>query len=60
MIDEDNCDNIIKRAYKPQFDGRLVSVKYDLEKDMFSSVMIERNGTPLPQSIALKKIQSIV
>ncbi|MYE89056.1 hypothetical protein F4X33_08695 [Candidatus Poribacteria bacterium] len=55
MIDEDNCDNIIKRAYKPQFDGRLVSVKYDLEKDMFSSVMIERNGTPSTAVYSIEK-----
>ena len=26
MINEENCENIIKQAYRPQFDGRLVSV----------------------------------
>ncbi len=46
MIDEDNCDNIVKQAYRPQFDGRLVSVKYDLEKNRCSSVIIKRDGTP--------------
>ena len=46
MIDEDNCENIVKQAYRLQHHGRLVSVKYDIEKDTFSSVMIEKNGMP--------------
>ena len=32
MINEENCENIIKQAYRPQFDGRLVSVTYDIKK----------------------------
>ena len=47
MIDEDNCDNIVKRAYRPRFDGRLASVTYDLGKDTFSGVIIKRDGMPL-------------
>ncbi len=47
MIDEDNYDNIIKRPYRPQFDGRLVSVTYDVEKDTLSHVVTQRNGMPL-------------
>ncbi len=46
MIDEENCDNIVKRAYKPRFDGRLVSVTYDIQKDTLSSVFIAKNGMP--------------
>ena len=46
MVDEDNCENIVKQAYRPQFDGRLVSVKYDLEKNRFSIVIIKRDGMP--------------
>ena len=46
MIDEDNWNNIIKQTSRPQFDGRLVSVKYDIEKDTFSSVIIKKGGTP--------------
>lgn len=46
MVDEDNCDNIVKQAYRPRFDGRLVSVKYDIEKNRFSSVIIKRDGMP--------------
>ncbi len=46
MIDEENWENIIKQAYRPQFDGRLVSVNYDLEKNRFSSVIIKRDGMP--------------
>ena len=49
VINEDN--NIIKRAYKPQFDGRLVSVTYDIEKDIFSSVIIKRDGTTLYRNL---------
>ena len=45
MIDEDNLDNIVKRAYRPQFDGRLVSVTYDIAKDILSSIIINRDGT---------------
>lgn len=43
---EDNCDNIIKRTYRPLRDDRLVSVTYDIEKDTLSSVFIAKNGMP--------------
>ena len=55
MIDEDNCDNIVKQAYRPQFDGRLVSIKYDLEKNRFSSVIIKRDGMPLTSVPSIEK-----
>ena len=46
MVDEENCDNIVKQAYRPRFNGRLVSVTYNVEKDTFSHVMIEKDGMP--------------
>ena len=46
MIDEENWENIVKQAYRPQFDGRLVSVKYDIKKDTFSSVINKKDGMP--------------
>ncbi len=44
MIDEDNCENIVKQAYRLRHDGRLVSVTYNVETDTFSRVIIERDG----------------
>ena len=55
MINEENCDNIIKRAYRPQFDGRLVSVTYDIAKDIFSSVIIKKDGTPSTVTYGIEK-----
>ena len=55
MINEENFDNIIKRAYRPQFDGRLDSVTYDIEKDIFSSVIIKRDGTPSTVTYGIEK-----
>jgi hypothetical protein len=55
MIDEENWENIIKQAYRPLHDGRLVSVKYDLEKNRFSSVIIKRDGMPLTSVPSIEK-----
>ena len=55
MIDEENWGNIIKQAYRPLHDGRLVSVKYDLEKNRFSSVIIKRDGMPLTSVPSIEK-----
>ena len=55
MINEDNCDNIIKRAYRPRFNGRLVSVTYNVEKHIFSGVIIKRDGMPLTVVPSIEK-----